>query len=192
MLDIKQAAEQVLFLAEKKKLKDVDVVVERNESLDLEIQDGKVEKVEQSTSLGLGVRVLDKGRTGLASTERLSTESIELAFKNACENAKLQDPTEVIMLDAPTEIPDSSLLELHNPELDQLNSDQLTELGFSIEDSVKAADKRVVSIPYLGVYVVEMNLFCFQAGEFPTLSTLMKLPRGAGRFCRKEIRENLA
>ena len=151
MLEMRQAAEQVLFLAEKKKLKDVDIVVERNESLDLEIQDGKVEKVEQSTSLGLGVRVLDQGRTGLASTERLSPETIELAFKNACENAKLQDPTEVIMLDAPSEIPDSSLLELHNPELDQLNSEQLTELGFSIEDSVKAADKRVISIPYLGV-----------------------------------------
>ncbi len=151
MIDMKQAAEQVLFIAEKKKFKDVDIVVERNESLDLEIQDGKVEKVEQSTSLGLGVRVLYEGRTGLASTERLSSESIELAFKNACENAKIQDPTEVIMLDAPEEIPDSSLLALHNPELDQLNSDQLIELGLSIEDSVKAADKRVVSIPYLGV-----------------------------------------
>ncbi len=146
-----QAAEQVLFLAEKKKLKDVDIVVERNESLDLEIQDGKVEKVEQSTSLGLGVRVLDEGRTGLASTERLSLESIEIAFKNACENAKLHDPTEVIMLDPPKKIPDSSLLALYNPELEKLNSDQLAELGFSIEDSVKSADNRVVSIPYLGV-----------------------------------------
>ena len=148
---MRQAAEHVLFVAEKNKFKDVDVVVERNESLDLEIQDGKVEKVEQSTSLGLGVRVIDEGRTGLASTERLSLESIEHAFKNACENAKIQDPTEVIMLEAPDEIPDSSLLKLHNPELDQLNLDQLTELGFSIEDSVKAADKRVVSIPYLGI-----------------------------------------
>ena len=151
MLEMSQAAEQVLFLAEKKKLKDVDIVVERNESLDLEIQDGKVEKVEQSTSLGLGVRVLDEGRTGLASTERLSLESIEIAFKNACENAKLHDPTEVIMLDPPKKIPDSSLLPLYNPELEKLNSDQLAELGFSIEDSVKAADNRVVSIPYLGV-----------------------------------------
>ena len=151
MLEMSQAAEQVLFLAEKKKLKDVDIVVERNESLDLEIQDGKVEKVEQSTSLGLGVRVLDEGRTGLASTERLSLESIEITFKNACENAKLYDPTEVIMLDSPKKIPDSSLLELHNPELEKLNLDQLAELGFSIEDSVKSADNRVVSIPYLGV-----------------------------------------
>ena len=151
MLDVKQAAEHVLMLAAEKGLKDVDVVVERNDSLDVEIRDAKVEKVEQSTSLGLGVRVLDEGRTGLASTERLSQESIAHAFQNACENAKMQDPTQVEMLDTPAEIPDSSSLELYNPELDQLNADDLTELGLSMEDAVKAADERVVSIPYLGV-----------------------------------------
>ena len=43
-----QAAEIILFMAEKQKLRDVDIVVERNESLDLEIQDGKVEKVMES------------------------------------------------------------------------------------------------------------------------------------------------
>ena len=151
MLKMKQAAEHVLMLSAEKGLKDVDVVVERNDSLDIEIRDAKVEKVEQSTSLGLGVRVLDEGRTGLASTERLSQESIAHAFQNAFENAKLQDPTQVEMLDAPAEIPDSSSLELYNPELDQLNADDLTELGLSMEDAVKAADERVVSIPYLGV-----------------------------------------
>ena len=58
MLNMKQAAELVLMLAEKKGLKDVDVVVERSEALDVEIQEGKVEKVGQSTSLGLGVRAV--------------------------------------------------------------------------------------------------------------------------------------
>ena len=46
MLNMKQAAELVLTLAEQKGLEDVDVLVERNESLDVEIRDGKVEKVE--------------------------------------------------------------------------------------------------------------------------------------------------
>jgi PmbA protein len=151
MLDMKQAAEHVLMLAAEKGHKDVDVVVERDDSLSIEIQDGKVEKVEQSTSLGLGVRVLEEGRTGLASTERLSQQSISHAFQNACENAKLQDPTQVEMLNAPSQIPDSSTLELYNPALDQLNADDLTLLGLSMEDAVKAADERVVSIPYLGV-----------------------------------------
>ena len=66
------AAEHVLLLTAEKGIKDVDVGVERIDSLDVEIRDAKVEKVEQSTSLGLGVRVIDEGRTGLASTERLS------------------------------------------------------------------------------------------------------------------------
>ena len=151
MLDMKQAAEHVLTLAAEKGHKDVDVVVERSESLDVEIRDAKVEKVEQSTSLGLGIRLLEEGRTGLASTEKLSQESIAYAFQNACENAKLQDPTQVEMLDSPSQIPDSSSLELYNSELDLLNADDLTQLGLSMEDAVKAADERVVSIPYLGV-----------------------------------------
>ena len=190
MMNMKQAAELVLVLADKKGLKDVDVVVERSEALDVEIQEGKVEKVEQSTSLGLGVRVLDGGRTGLASTERLSSESIQHAFENAFENAKLQDPTQVEMLDAPAEIPDSASLELYNTELDQLNTEDLTELGLSIEDAVKAADKRVVSIPYLGVSRGVMNRFCFPAEVFFTNRSQMKLPPGADRFYRMEIQEN--
>ena len=40
MLNMKQAAEQVLTLAEQKGLKDVDVVIERNESLDVEDEAG--------------------------------------------------------------------------------------------------------------------------------------------------------
>ena len=77
MFEIKLAAEQVLDLAEKNGKKNVDVLVEREDLLEVNILDGKVEKVEQSTSIGLGVRVIDNGRTGLASTERLSYESIE-------------------------------------------------------------------------------------------------------------------
>ena len=151
MLDMKQAAEHVLTLAAEKGHKDVDVVVERSESLDVEIRDAKVEKVEQSTSLGLGIRLLDEGRTGLASTEKLSQESIAYAFQNACENAKLQDPTQVEMLDSPSQIPDSSSLELYNSELDLLNADDLTQLGLSIE---------AVSYTHLRAHETRHDLVC--------------------------------
>jgi len=150
MFDMKEAAEEVLILADKKGQKEVDVIVERNELLEVNILDGKVEKVEQSTSLGLGIRVIDDGKTGIASTERFTPESISHTLKNACENSKLQDPTGVEMLNESSEIPDTEILELYNPELDNLSVDDLSEYGMSIEDSVKSADKRVVSIPYLG------------------------------------------
>ena len=49
-LNIKQAAERVLMLAEKKGLKDVDVVVEHSEALDVEIQEGKERRFECCSS----------------------------------------------------------------------------------------------------------------------------------------------
>ncbi|MDP7631094.1 MAG: DNA gyrase modulator, partial [SAR324 cluster bacterium] len=79
MLDLQQTVDHVLLLAERSGLKEVDALIERDEALEVEIRDGKVEKVEQSTSLGLGVRVLRNGKTGLASTERLDTNAIERA-----------------------------------------------------------------------------------------------------------------
>ncbi len=47
MLDMQQAAEHVLFLAERHGLKEVDALIEREDALEVEIREGKVEKVEQ-------------------------------------------------------------------------------------------------------------------------------------------------
>lgn len=151
MLEINKAAEFVLDLATKKGQKKVDVLVERNELLEVNILDGKIEKVEQSTSLGLGVRIINDGRSGLSSTERFTKSSLEQAFQNACENSKLQDPSDVDILDAPEKVPDFSLLELYNPKLEKLSVNELSEFGLLMEDTIKSSDERVVSIPYLGV-----------------------------------------
>ena len=63
---------------------------------------------------GLGwITKFDKG-------DFIGKESIMQTLQNACENSKIQDPTEVEMLEAPEKIPDSSLLELYNPELEKL------------------------------------------------------------------------
>ena len=150
-MEIQQAAELVMDLAKKNGQEKVEVLVERDNLIEVNILERKVEKVEQSTSLGLGIRVINNGRTGIASTERLSHESIKRTFLNACENSKLQDPTKIELLEPPKNIPDSSILKIYNPELEKLSLEDLTEFGFSIEESVNYADKRVVSIPYLGV-----------------------------------------
>lgn len=163
MYNIRQAAEKVLALAVEKGQKDVDVFAERKESLEVNILDEKVEKIEQSTSLGLGIRVINEGRTGIASTERLTLESISNTFNNACENSKIQDSTKVVMLNAPKEIPDTDLLGVYNSEIDDLTTEELVEYGMSIECSAKSADKRVFSIPYLGVARGKNEYFLFSS-----------------------------
>lgn len=150
MLDLQQAVDHVLLLAERHGLKEVDALVERDEALEVEIRDGKVEKVEQSTSLGLGVRVLRNGKTGLASTERLGTDAIERAFQNALENSDLQDSTEVVLPEATTGLAHPESLGTYNADLEQITSKDLADLGLAIEASAKNADARVSTIPYLG------------------------------------------
>ena len=145
------AIEHVLGLARQSGLAEVDVLVERGESLGLKIRDAKVEKVDQSTSLGLGVRVLLDGRTGLAYTERLEASALRRVLDEALENAELQDQLEVSLPDPVKDVPSAEALQLYNPELEQLSFEELAEVGLEIEATAKQTDQRVVTLPYLGV-----------------------------------------
>jgi len=145
------AIEHVLGLARQSGLAEVDVLVERGESLGLKIRDTKVEKVDQSTSLGLGVRVLLDGRTGLAYTERLEASALRRVLDEALENAELQDQLEVNLPDPANNVSTAEALQLYNSELEQLSFEELAEVGLEIEATAKQTDQRVVTLPYLGV-----------------------------------------
>jgi PmbA protein len=145
------AIDYTLALAREHRLRDLDIVLGREESLSIRVLNGRVEKVDQSTGLGLGVRVVDEGRTGLAFTERLEPPAIEKAVLAARENATLQDPTEVVLNTKIPPVPDPEGLELYRPELDELSFDDLAAFGLEMEAAAKGADKRVTAVPYLGV-----------------------------------------
>ncbi|MCZ6557960.1 MAG: TldD/PmbA family protein, partial [SAR324 cluster bacterium] len=84
-MDSQQAIDYVLALARENHLRDVDLLLGREESMTVRVLNGRVEKVDQSTDLGLGIRVVSEGRTGLAYTERLEQTAIEKAVLAARE-----------------------------------------------------------------------------------------------------------
>ena len=112
------AIEHILNLARQSGLAEVDVLVERGESLSLKISDTKIEKVDQSTGLGLGVRVLLEGRTGLAHTERLEASALRRVLDEALENAELQDQLDVNLPNPVQNVPSAEALHLYNPDLE--------------------------------------------------------------------------
>ncbi len=150
-MDQQGAIDYVLSLAREDGEPDVDLIVERSEQLSLRVLNGKVEKVDQATALGLGIRVVHEGRTGIASTERLKEKALEKAFRAAKENALLNDPTEVMLPEASSNFPDPQDLELFNPELEQLTVEELGAFGLEIESTARQADTRVTAVPYLAV-----------------------------------------
>ncbi|MDP6730524.1 MAG: DNA gyrase modulator, partial [SAR324 cluster bacterium] len=151
MMDFQQASKEVLSIAKKIGLKNVDALVERTEELEVQIRDGKVEKVEQSTSLGLGVRVLNEGRSGFASTEKLDQQTIERALLKARSNSDFQDPVEIFMPEAESVQVDERKLELYHEDLNQLNVEDLSRMGLETEAAARETDPRLTAIPYLGV-----------------------------------------
>ena len=150
-MDFKQAGLEVIHAAKKEGLDHVDALIERTEELEVQIRDNKVEKVEQSTSLGLGIRVLNQGRSGFASTEKLDPQTIQKTLLKARSNSEFQDPTEVFMPDKTTAGLDENQLQLYQEELNQLNVEDLSRLGLEAEAAARETDPRLTSIPYLGV-----------------------------------------
>ncbi len=150
-MDQQAAIDYVLSLAREQGESDVDLIVERNEQLSLRVLNGQVEKIDQATALGLGIRVVHQGRTGLASTERLEATALEKAFRAARENALLNDPTEVLLPQAAPDLPDPQDLELLNPAIERLTVDELGAFGLEVEATAHQADARVTAVPYLAV-----------------------------------------
>lgn len=150
-MDGRQAMDFVLAQAREQHLKDVDILLGREESLTVRVLNGRVEKVDQSTGLGLGVRVVSAGRTGLAFTERLEPAALERAVLAAKENALLQDPTEVVLNTEFPQVPSPEELALYEPALEELSFDDLARFALEMEAAARAADKRVTAVPYAGV-----------------------------------------
>ena len=151
-MEPEDAVEFVQSLAREHRRRDVDLVLQRSEHLAVRIFRGRVEKLDQATGQGLGIRVVDEGRTGIAYTERLEPKALEKAFLAAKENSTLQDPTEVELLSPPDDVPDPAALELYNPDLESIGVADLEALGLEIEARALKADPRVTSVSRLSVF----------------------------------------
>ncbi len=150
-MDQQGAVEYVLALAREHRQADVDLLLERDEKLSLRVFAGQVEQVDQATALGLGIRVVHEGRTGLAFTERLGEDALEKTFRAAEDNARLNDPAEVVMPAAPEDVPDAQALDLFHPELETLTVAELGAFGLEIEATARQADPRLTAVSRLMV-----------------------------------------
>ncbi|MCH8842660.1 MAG: TldD/PmbA family protein [SAR324 cluster bacterium] len=180
------AVDFVRSLAREHREKDVDLVLERQESLAVRVHKGRVEKVDQSTARGLGIRIVNEGRTGIAFTERLETHALEQAFLAAKENATLLDPTEVVMAEPPADIPHAGALGVYNPELESLTVADLEAAALEMESRALQADSRVTAVSRLAVYrsASERRLVSVHGVDY------RQRQNSVGGYCQALLEEN--
>lgn len=149
----------------------------------IQLGNGEVEKLSQSGSKGVGVRVIDNGRVGYAYTSNFSEDAIEQTWKSAIELASIASPDEFRKLPQPAEIPDMDL-EIWDPELQSVSTDQKIELMKGVTQAALTYDERVAMVPmaqYLdfitSVYLANSNGFAGSYSRTVALSFLMAIGR---------------
>jgi PmbA protein len=88
---------------------EVEVIITEEKETSIAVQMGKVEKLSQAGSHGMGVRVISNGQTGYAFTSDLSDASIEETWRSAVDLARVATPDPFRKLPEPEPILEDDL-----------------------------------------------------------------------------------
>src|SRR5258706_11385077 len=103
MTDYLELAKEVVKRASANNVQ-AEAVITQDTETQIKVSNGEVEQLSQSSSRGLGVRVIDGGRTGYAYTSDLSDAGIEETWRAARELAAVATADEFRALPDPRPI----------------------------------------------------------------------------------------
>lgn len=180
---IKKAMTEAIEKADKFGADQSDVIVSSGESFSVSIQNTDIDKYKVSGSRVLGVRTIKDARVGLAYTEALDSDSIELAIKKALENAEASEPREHETI---TTKAGESLVESKFKK-DPSSTDEKIEFAKTLEADVKKKESRVTNIPYNGLsesesesyYLNSHGTFNFESEYYMSCYTSALIQEGA-------------
>jgi PmbA protein len=119
-----------------------EAIIIDSQETQIEYATGAVEKLSQSGSKGLGVRVIDEGRVGYAYTSDFTPASIETTWQKAVELAAVASEDDFRRLPAPQTIPDEDL-EIYDPGFAQVSTEAKIDLLRRAEKAALAYDRRI-------------------------------------------------
>jgi PmbA protein len=121
---------------------EAEAIIIDSQETQIEYATGAVEKLSQSGSKGLGVRVIDEGRVGYAYTSDFTPASIETTWQKAVELAAVASEDDFRRLPAPQTIPDEDL-EIYDPGFAQVSTEAKIDLLRRAEKAALAYDRRI-------------------------------------------------
>jgi PmbA protein len=124
---------------------EVEAFVARRRRTTVGVRKGEVETIEQATTAGIGVRVVVDGRQGFAYAGSLDDDAVELAVREARDNAAFATPDDANGLARPDGVSPVVL-----PGVDELlaaiSTDRRIDLALAIERAALATDPRVTGL----------------------------------------------
>jgi PmbA protein len=148
---LRSIAEKVVARAVKRGAKQAEAYLETQRESSVRVRDGDVEDLTQSTSRGLGLRLIRGQRLGFAYTTDLSPASLDGLVDRALALAKVAAP------DAANQLPTAADLKVRNPALElfdpavaELSTEWKIDAAKTMERSARAVDRRVSNFESVG------------------------------------------
>ena len=164
---------------------EVEAYIAHNVETEIRVSKAEVEKLSQSSSRGIGVRVIDDGRTGYAYTSDFSDAGLDRTWKTAIELAKVATPDANRALPELQPIPDASDLDIWDDEMPNVSTQTKIEMLKRVEQSALDYDERVIMSDFCTygdaishVYLANSRGFAEQYGRTTTYAFLMGIAQG--------------
>ncbi|SHG66006.1 PmbA protein [Thermosyntropha lipolytica DSM 11003] len=164
---LQERGEKVLNLAGDLKVQ-AEAFLLYNRELSIEVVGGEVETLKQAEEIGLGVRVIDKGRLGFAYTTDLSDAALKKTVERAVYIARYAETDEHNVLPAGEQVYIN--LPLYDENIEKESLENKIELAREIERGARHKDKRIKIVERAGyedtsVVLVIMNTAGLKAAE---------------------------
>lgn len=146
-------AQRVIDLAKRKGASGSDVVATRSTDFEVKVADGEIVTLTQAVAKGLGLRVFVEGRMGFCTTSDFSSENLDAAVERAIAMGReaAADPHNGLADVEPGRIIAGEELDLYDPEVPALATDEKIRWAHDLEAAARAADPRVTRFRDSGV-----------------------------------------
>lgn len=125
---------------------DAEAIGSESTEFSVDVRLGEIEKLEEASSRGVGLRVLYQGRQASCSTSDISPPAVEELVANAVEMAKATSVDEAAVLpakdDLATQIAD---LGLSDESIEKLPTERKIEMARTAEGVARDADPRIAN-----------------------------------------------
>ena len=151
--DLLEVGEQILELAKRHGAQKADAVASYGTDFEVKVADGSISNLTQATAKGLGLRVLVDGKLGFCTTSDFRTETLETLVKQAVAMAREVevDPYQDIAEAPVGRIDAGEELELYDPAIVAVPTDDKIRWAHELEAAARAADPRITKFRDSGV-----------------------------------------
>ncbi len=142
-MNYQEIAEKVIKEAVKLGVEEAEAFLENNREFELEVRNGDVETVKQSTTKGIGLTVYKDKKLGFSYTSDLTPDSIQEFVKRTVQLSEVADPKPWNGLPDFEEEGKQKDLDLWDPSIAEIESARKIDMAKKVENIALSYDKRI-------------------------------------------------